>query len=251
MNFKLLLLLFLLSSKIVLSQSNSAIPENIRSTNTLDRLSESSGINAAGAVLLGIPVPKGELIGDFYLNVDWQKTSFTLIGSDKVYEGYECRYNIESNQLEIKSQTGVNGLSGTKIKSFVWIDSKTSSPTFFINAQDYSFNEKLQSGFLNVLSDGKIPLFKQTTTFIRTSNYRPELHAGSRDSKIFKIEKFYFSKGKSLFQVKPKDLKKPELIFGDSGIEIKKFIESQSLSLNNESDLIKVFNFYNSLNKMP
>jgi len=225
------------------AQSSSAIPSNIRATNTADRLSD--GGLAVGELLIGIPVPAGEVIGNYYLNENWKKTTLMLMNTDKLAEGYMCRYNIQSNQIEVKNSTGVSAISGSKIKSFVWIDADTDVPTYFVNAQDYSIEGVKQSGFLTVLVDGQLPFFKKTTIVIRQPDYKPELHMGSRDTQILKKDIYYYSKGSELIEVKGRNKKKFLEIFEDFSVEIDKFIQSNSLDISNEINRVMIFEYYN------
>jgi hypothetical protein len=227
----------------VSAQDKRVIPDNIRAENTLDRLSD--GGLSTNEILIGIPVPPGEVIGDYYLISEWRKTSFTLNVTEKLYEGFSCRYNIHFNQLEIKTETGINALSGSKIKSFVWIDQKTEAPTFYVNAQYYFVKGIKQAGFLNVISDGSVPLFKKTSIVVREPDYKHEFSMGSRDTQIKQKQTFFYTHNNELVEIKPKDVKKLEPIFGERATEIENFIRKNSLSFGNEFHLKMIFDFYN------
>lgn len=225
------------------AQSTNAIPSNIRATNTADRLSD--GGLAVGELLIGMPVPAGEVIGNTYLDENWKKTTLLLMNTDKLIEGYLCRYNIQSNQIEVKNPAGVSAVAGSKIKSFVWIDADTEAPTYFVNAQEYSIAGVKQSGFLTVLVDGYLPLFKKTTIVVRQPDYKPELHMGSRDTQILKKDIYYYSKERELIEIKGRSKKKFLEIFEDSSEEMEKYIQANSLDVNNEVNRVMIFEYYN------
>jgi hypothetical protein len=241
MKFQILVIFYILSFQIF-AQNSGAIPSNIRASNTLDRLSD--GGLSSYELLIGIPVPPGELIGDVYLIDIWKKTTFSLLNG-KLYEGFLCRYNIQTDQLEISGQAGISALSGSRIKSFVWMD-ESGSPSFYVNAQEFNIKGVEQKGFLNVLSDGKLPLLKKTIMVIKQPTYKPELHIGNRDTQIIKRDIYYYSTGNQLVEIKKRTNKRISEIFGDK-LSVDKFIKDNSLTCSSDQDLIKIFDHYNSL----
>jgi len=237
------LFLSLFTSSVIAQVVNNAVPNNIRAINTLDELSSSS--IKSSDLLYGIPIPAGELIGDEYLNQNWKKTTLLLYTQNKLIEGYRCRYNILSNQVEIQTGNVERAIDGSKVKSFVWIDSENETPLFFVNAQDFKIKGSSQVGFLQVLSDGRFPLFKKTAIFIRKPDYKPEFSMGSRDTRLVKRESLYYSRNNELVEVKTKSKRKFIEGFGELATEIDKFVTVNNLSLANEAHLILIFEFLN------
>lgn len=239
----LYLFISLLISKGFAQIPNNAVPSNIRAANTLDQLS--AGDIRPADLIYGIPIPPGEIIGDVYQDQEWRKTAVLLYSQSKLIEGYRCRYNILSNQIEIQTGSGERAIEGSKVKSFVWIDPKDDSPLFFVNAQDFKVNGHPQSGFLQVLSDGRLPLFKKTSIFIREPDYKPEFSMGSRDTRLIKREQLYYSGNDELFSLNTKNKRKFIDGFGELSTEIDSFINVNELKISNEDHVILIFEFFN------
>src|SRR5688572_15892134 len=86
--------------------AQAVVPENVRATNTLERLQDLDGLGL-GDMLYGIPQPPGKVIGDTYLNTRWKQTSMLLYDSEKLLEGYPVRYDIQLDELEVKTRNGI------------------------------------------------------------------------------------------------------------------------------------------------
>jgi hypothetical protein len=98
--------------------AQAVVPPNVRAANTLDRLKESRDFSSAD-LLYGIPLPEGKIIGDTYLDIHWKNSSILLYESEKLIEGFPIRYDIRTDEVEVKSKSGIKVLNGVKIKSFV------------------------------------------------------------------------------------------------------------------------------------
>ena len=230
-----------------LCQIGTALPPNIRATNTLDRLLDFDGINTYD-ILYGIPMDeKREVIGDTYLSTDWQKST-VLMNNDKLLEGYLTRYDIASKQLEIKSSWGIKVLKANFVKSYLAIDSATKTAHYFINSSRFR-DEKgtVAEGFFEVLSDGKIPLFKRTSIEIKKGNYRPELAVGNKNDQIIKKVKFFYMKDDNITPIR--GAKQLPAVFGARAEEMKTFMRTNSISVREERHLKALFDHYNKTEK--
>ncbi|HYI76023.1 MAG TPA: hypothetical protein VEW65_00300, partial [Chryseolinea sp.] len=176
------------------SYAQAVVPANVRATNTFDKLNDLDGINT-GEILYGIPLPQGKTIGDTYLDMHWRKSSILLYDNEKLIEGFPVRYDIMTDELEIKSTKGIKVLKGSKIKSFVWIDSLSKTPDYFVNAKDFKDSDNVPyNGFFQVLADGSLPLLKKTLIDIKKADYNIQFNVGSSDDKILKKSEFFVLK---------------------------------------------------------
>jgi hypothetical protein len=235
--------IILASVTVGLCQTATALPPNIRATNTLDRLLDFDGINSYD-ILYGIPMnEKTEVLGDTYLNPEWQKSTI-LLQNDKMLEGYLTRYDIKARQLEIKSSWGIKVLEANSVKSYLSVDSLTKTPHYFINSSRFKDeNGSFTEGFFEVLSDGKIPLFKKTTLEIKRGNYRPELSIGKKEDQILKKVKYFYMKDNQLIQIPA--TKKLSDVFGTRREEMNIFIKNNKISAKQELHLKALFDHYN------
>lgn len=238
--------LFLLVSVTLISTNSfgqAAIPPQLRAENTLDRISSKNSLSGSD-ILYGLPVPPGSIIGDNYLNKEWNQATFLLYQSEKMIEGYPAKFDIQSDLFEVKTNNGIKILDNSKVKNVVWIDSLTSVPHYFVNGKEYRIEGVPSSGILEIVVDGIFPLFKKTELLVKEPTYNVAFDVGSRDKKIFKKEIIYYGKDKDLFKVKNK--KDVLAAAGDRAAEVEAFIKSNKLNLNKETDIKRVFEFLNA-----
>lgn len=222
----------------------SAIPNNIRASYTMESLSDATALGK-NEILYGVPAPAGKVIGDTYLSTHWRKSVIQLYKDDKVVEGYDVRYDIQADALDVKTTAGVKVLDGKRIRSFSWQDSSRLEPVFFVNAHDYKLNGVPVAGFFEVLVDGSAPLFKRTELYVKKANYNVSFDVGSRDDKILKQSSYYMGDGQRVAEV-GSTKKKIIALFGDKADVMEKYIDDNSLSPKKEMDLVRVFQYYNS-----
>ncbi|HEX6226538.1 MAG TPA: hypothetical protein VFZ52_19090 [Chryseolinea sp.] len=227
------------------SNAQSVVPPNVRATHTLDKLTDLDGINTSD-ILYGIPLPPGKIVGDTYLDIHWRKSSILLYENDKLIEGFPVRYDIQANEAEIKSKSGIKVLKGEKIKSFVWVDSLSKTPDYFVNAKDFRNEDNVPyTGFFQVLTEGPVPLFKKTLLEIKKADYNLQFNVGSQDDKILKKSKYYALKDKRVLEL-PSSRKKLAAFFGDKAEPMEEFMRDNNLSPKGD-ELKIIFEHYNSL----
>ena len=239
-----LILIFL--AFVSTSYCQSVVPNNIRATNTLERLFDLGGLDNAD-MLYGIPLPEGKVIGDTYLDTRWKNATILLYEKEKLLEGYPVRYDIYLDELEIKAKNGIKVLKGNKIKSFVWVDSLSKAPTYFMNAKEFKNEDNVRLiGFFQVLTDGSLPLFKKTTVEVKKADYNVQFNVGSRDDKILKKQDFYLVKAAQVIEI-PAAKKKLVPLFGEKSDEMEKYMKENALTTTKEDHLKLIFGHYNSL----
>lgn len=226
-------------------QAQSVLPPNIRATNTLEKLFDYNGIDE-GDILYGIPLPEGKVIGDTYLDTHWKNANVMLYEKEKLIVGFPMRYDIHLDELEFKGKNGIKVLAGNKVKSFVWADSSTRTPSYFINGKAFRNEHDVPfTGFFQVLTEGSLPLLKKTLIEIKKADYNVALNVGSPDDKILKKNKYFVLKENRLIEL-PVSKKKFLNIFNDND-RLEEFIKRNSLSTTNEQDLTLIIDHYNSM----
>ncbi|MCD6556589.1 MAG: hypothetical protein J7K64_05280, partial [Bacteroidales bacterium] len=94
--------------------------------------------------------------------------------------------------------------------------------------------------------DGKISLLKKTNLKLLSSNYNQALVAGENYDKFVKENKYYIYINNKIYSVK-RNKRKILKFFNDKTERVEKFASENNLSFKNDSDLTKIFNYYNSL----
>jgi len=220
-----------------------AITKQMRAENTLDRLSDKGGLSNSD-ILYGIPGDPGSVIGDTYLNKNWNKSTILLYQSETMLEGYPIKYDIKNNLIEIKSASGTKILDIRKIKNIVWIDSVTSVTHYFVNGNEYKIDGVPVSGLLEVVADGSVPLLKKTGVYVKQPTYNAALDVGTKDVKIYQKEEIYYATEGQLTRIKNK--KDVLAAAGSRYKEVESFIKKNSINLNKENELRRIFDFLNA-----
>jgi len=237
---------FVLLGLVSTCYAQAVVPNNIRAMSTLERLHDSDRLWNTD-ILYGIPLPEGKVIGDTYYDTNWRNCTILLYENGKLIEGYQARYDIQSDELEVKAKNGIKVLKGNKVKSFVWADSITRVPAYFVNAKDFKTEDNVAlTGFFQVLTDGSFPLLKKTAIDIKKANYNIQFNVGSTDDKILKKNKFYAINKTQVIEL-PSSKKKLLPLFAGDAETMEKFIKQNDLTTNKEEDLKVIFDHYNSL----
>lgn len=221
------------------------INNNVRAANILTRMG--SYRMTPGDMTFPITSSRTtQIIGDTYLDLHWAQSSLLLYTKDQLIEDYLTRYDIKNNEFEFRLQNGVRVLPGSKVKNMVWVDSLTKTPRYLINAQDYVNDGVPLAGFFEVLVEGDVPLLKKIYLEILKPNFSPALNVGSKDYKILKKVEYYYALEKNSYRIKKKSsLEELSAVYPDLDILMKK----ESISLNAEEDLKKLFTLLKDKNK--
>jgi len=238
------LIYFILLTLCHVSYAQWAIPQQMRASNTLDRLSDKDGLGKSD-MLYGIPHPPGGVVGNSYLVDEWNVSTLLLFETEKMLEGYPVKYDIKTNVIEIKSGKDVKVMDGNKVKSMVWY-ARDSLNYYFVNASAYTLDGAPLSGFLEIIIDGPTPLFKRTTVHEKEPTYIQAFDVGSRDRKIYKKDAFYYSSGGKLTKITNKKTLLPA--FGEYAADVEEFIKTNKLDIGKQRGLAKAFEYYNTKN---
>ena len=235
----------LLGASAACAQPSTTVPKNIRATNTIDYLSDGNGL-ATFENIYGIPLEPGRVLGTSYLNTEWHRTTFLLYDVEKMLQGYHSRYEIQGDQFEIKAADGVKILNGSKVKSFVWLDSVTRLPHYFVNGKDYKNEDNVNfSGFFEVLTEGSLTLLSKTDILIKEPTYNEKLDMGRRDTQIVRKTHYYYIDNNTIKPL-PSSKKKLLPVFGEHASAVEQYIKLNGLSLNDGKHLKAVFEHYNT-----
>jgi len=190
--------------------------------------------------------PESEIVGEIYIDSNWSLTSVELIEVEKPLEWFLTRYNIQSDEMEIKSPTGIKVLKWSRIKQFQVKDSPSANVSRkFIKGSGFKKDGVPLDGFMELLVDGQHPLLKEYHLIVKNPDYNPALNSGSRDTQIIKGTNYFYSIKGDLQKIPGS--KKFIASLGNQSGEVSNFIKTNNLSLKNEKDVIRIFRYYNSL----
>lgn len=199
------------------------------------------------SMVFGVPLPPGEVEGDYYLNTDFQPAQFVLATSTKLYEDFMIRYDLRSNLIEINYDDGIRGLDGNKVKYF-----ELASPRGYIryinSSQTGGSGEDLPANlFLQVMVDDDIPLYRYEKIHVKKADYNIALNVGSRNDEIIKKPAYLtIVNGKAIELKKGKKSNIFTLIPSKEN-ELRALAKKEKIKLNTEEDFIYLIRKLNSL----
>lgn len=206
----------------------------------------STGDRSVGQQIVTMPAAPGIKVAEVYLSPEWKRSSVAVYGNDNLLDGFPVRYDLKANSLEFNINNEIKVLDVRRVKSMVWLDSLTHIPHNFVNGKEYMVNNIPMTALLEVLVEGKLGLYKEYQYWIKKPDFNPALNVGSPDERIYKKSVFYFGTEKVL-QAVPEKKKAVPAIFGDQKEAMKAYVKKQKLSVGKEDDLVKLFEYYNSL----
>ncbi|MDW7694836.1 hypothetical protein R9C00_08785 [Flammeovirgaceae bacterium SG7u.111] len=186
--------------------------------------------------------------GTNMMNREYMLGRIEFTGKLPPLEGYYMNYDLERNQIELKTDgNDVQKIDLKLIKSFELYNEITKEIRHFENGYNYQFDGVPLVGIYEVLSEGKTPLFARWTADVSTSNSSSYYDYNVRVQKNIKIvQEFYAVDGKNVLLL-DKNLKKNEHIFGDKLRDIELMMKEKKLKLKNRQDVIRIFEYYNTL----
>ena len=164
---------------------------------------------------------------------DWEP-AFIISQKNEVFF-VTARYRIIDDEVQIKENEKIKALYPNLVQGIVF--EKKALAVATIEAEDGG----LCYGFYQLLSEGEVSLLKKVTLEQKTGN--------DDVVKIGKtVTKLYVKKGNEPAKVLPNNLDSLLRLMSKYQQLVKPFIEEEHLSLSEETDLIKIFDFYNHLN---
>jgi hypothetical protein len=201
--------------------------------------------------LFGIKGPRGNIVGDPYLDSTWH------VGSIKLFQkigppGREgdsianvpLRLDLHANELEVKitNSNEIRAVSGQQVRFFTI---EGNERRVFMSTRQFRSEDNL-SGFVELVASGRLSLVEYGKLNIIKPSYNEALGTGTKDTKITKSLQYYVVKGNTLFHIGTSKKKLLETM-GDRTDDVEKFIKTNDLSLKSRADLSKIFAYYNSL----
>ncbi|MBY0433803.1 MAG: hypothetical protein K2U26_06805 [Cyclobacteriaceae bacterium] len=200
-----------------------------------------------GTLLNGLPFvrPNVGVIGDPYFNLNWGHGKIQLENYDVPTDEYWVRYNIQLDELEVKSSFGIRAMSCRMVTSMSFTDSLGTMTTKFVSGKNYHVDNVPLKGLLELLADGPLQLVRRYYIFEKAPDYNPALNSGSQDVTLIKKYDLFIAKEGALSEVKSKKKLMPH--FGEKASEMESFIKARALSVSSPADLTEIITHYNSL----
>lgn len=205
-------------------------------------------LNPAGIVET-FPVKKEATSGSNYYSDSWSIGNIFL-KNGQVLESKPLMYDVRNQILELKFNNSIYVITTIKVARFEWFDKLRQDTVSFVSSKNYDFSDfkgKISS-FSRVLIGGNVGLISMTKSKLIKANYNVVLDVGEKGDKIVQETAFFLIKNEKAHLIPSSKKKVADLFEGVEG-EMKKYIKSQKLAVNNQSGLIDIVTYYKLLQK--
>ncbi|MFN8356112.1 MAG: hypothetical protein U0Y10_16770 [Spirosomataceae bacterium] len=195
--------------------------------------------------IYGTPLPPAEVIGDNYLDTTYTNGKMMLFKDTTLYGSIPSRLDLKNDLIEIKTNNGLRVIDGFRIKLLL-LETPNGKVRTFFNVKNFNFGENPPTGFIEVLSQGKLIMGVHHRIWVRQPTYNASLGSGDPNIKIMKEKDFYVVQdGKA---AKVGQSKKALMVFFESKkAEMNAFFAQNDLNFKNPTEVAKAFDYYNSL----
>jgi len=187
------------------------------------------------------PETNSKVEGSMFLDDDFHLGSM-ILKSDTLVEGVKYRLNIFSKQMEMFFNNDTFALiHPEKIKN-IDFDNKLFAYV------GYEEDNKIDFDYFQVLAEGKCNLLMHYKVIIVPKN-EPDtpLYTGSPNDKFVQFKYYFYQKGGNPANLLSKKSKSILKLFSDKKMEVDQYIKENNLKTSNDSDLVVIFQYYNSL----
>jgi len=200
-----------------------------------------------GGYIIALPLAPPETTGSLYIDEHWLLGDFDLIDGIKI-EKYPLKYNLKNNTLEIDFEGGTRVCHLNQLKKISWKKFGETETHDFVNTTYYAPTSKDNTmRLMNILLEqSHLTLFKHYYLDKKESSYVVEFDIGSKDNKMLLKYAYYIFIDNSFYELKS-SLKKNKVLFKDHYLAIEKYSKLNKLKIKNQTDLINLMQYYNSL----
>ena len=232
---KIILLALLLNANFIISQDSASL--------TLNTDSDSyGGFNMNNGIWVKNKPSETKIVGTNYLFKNWLNNAVVYDLNGKGFKLPNCNFNIKFNRFE----ANLNDKSTDSVFSF---DSRNINK-FVIGSKNFlrkKIDGKGSNYFVELIAQGKqASLYKGYSSEIVYAQVNP-MTSKKMGNDMIKITEEYYTEQNGVIQLLK--LKKSAILnlMSNKKDEIKRFIKENKLSVSEEADLFKVFNYYNSI----
>jgi hypothetical protein len=212
-------------------------------------------VSRNGGIMYGFDNEPVELEGSSYADSTWKQGSFIFYPTEKglnkksdTVHGFTLRYDVHKAEVDILHKNKCFAATTDMLKGFFYKENIKVASHYFVNMNDYKGEVEDLKGFAEVLSNGRMKLFKYYSTALKNPDFNPALNVGSKNYKLVHKTQYYFGTGKILQKLDSgKAAYIAEQAFSNRSGVMQEYAKKQGLNTKKEEDLIKMFDYYNQL----
>ena len=218
---------------------------------TRDRINFMGLTIPANGVLYGVAGSADErsLLGDPYLDTTFQVGNvrfYGRIGTADSLGGVPIRYDLYKQEVEFRA--GPNDIRAAQAAAVLRFTINTSQSTanHFINVREFRGAADNLSGFFEQVFRGKLQLLQRHSVTLIKANFNSALNVGNKDDRLEKKREWYVAKGNRVEKFSAGKRALLDLMADQQGA-IEAFIKANKPDLKQESGLVSVLAYYDSL----
>jgi len=176
---------------------------------------------------------------NLYLNASWQNSAVVNEDDEVIY--FNGRYNVLDKAIELKNKNGIRSIRADRVKAAMI------GKRYFIVVPQEFIEGVANTSFFELLSLGKTNLYVQHILKSRMIGSNSLTTSLNGDKEYYIDQELYYHKtGQSCKKLKS-NKKNVLTLMEDGRIEVETFRKENNLKYKSQKDLIRIFDFYNSL----
>ncbi|RUT77808.1 hypothetical protein [Ancylomarina longa] len=184
--------------------------------------------------------------GDYFLDKKWTPGDLYLKNINVTGKKVKLRYFVFADEMQIL----IPNKDTLALKPGKLIDSIFINDQKFIYAP-YQSNNQIKDAYFEELTTGKIKLLKKYySLFIEGNKKNVSGYVTPKPDRYTIRSKYYYQYLKQTAILLPSGKNKIQNLFKDNKTTIEKYLKKNKLKLKREKDLIKIFQYYNSISKL-
>lgn len=211
--------------------------------------------NNSNLNLFTIKGPAGRLLGDPYLDTNWQAGNVkfynrlvTSASSDSV-AGVPVRLDLSTDEVELKaSATDIKVIKVAKGPSvrFFELNKPAGPASRYVNVREYRGEAVPATGFFEQLVKGKLELLLYPSVYIRRADYNVALNSGTKDDEFIKRVAWYVASNQQVTKFTPGKKAMLELM-ADKKDLMEAYVKQEKSDWKSRKGLAAIVTYYNSL----
>jgi hypothetical protein len=187
----------------------------------------------------------GDIAGSPFMNENWEKAMLTL-SKGKIVGPVMVRLNIESNELNYMDSTNKEFVADAEqVRKINYISLYTKDSISYVFKNGYPRIKQQETNFYyQVLVEGKIELLAKKNKYIRVT--RNDL-SGETTKEFLDAATVFYIYTKNTIEEFPPSKSLVLTVMRDKEQAITTYMSENKINLKKTPDLIKLFDYYNSL----
>lgn len=204
--------------------------------------------NNPGEVIDELPLPPPGVKGTTYLSENWHFGKIHLTNG-LILSGYLLRFDVQRNNLEVKTEKEVKICPYHLIDKFYLYDYNSADSTLFVKSDKFQFKDNSSLlGFFEIIFKGSYSLVNYYETNVQQPNYVEAFDVGDRDKKIvIESDQYLLHNNTVLCEFRSKIKRMKNCLPGNYN-SYKAYMKEHNIKLKNKEGKIKFLSYLNEVN---